>query len=83
MSEATKVGWQSPQLHQEHFVPQEMDTSEDKAFTIELLGRKESIVVPAQQTVTEALLAHGIEIEVSCEQGVCGNLLDQSGVWHA
>ncbi len=36
MSSAEQAGWHNEQLHQEHFVAQKADTSNDEAFTIEV-----------------------------------------------
>ncbi len=38
MSSAEQAGWHSEQLHQEHFVAQKVDTSNNEAFTIEVKG---------------------------------------------
>ncbi len=75
MDSAEQVGWSSEQLHQEHFVAQQLDQSENEAFTIEVLGSDRKIEVHPHQTVTQALLENGFEVPISCEQGVCGTCI--------
>lgn len=72
---AKATGWQDEQLHQEHFVAQTMHTEHDQAFTIEVLGSDQKIQVQPHQTATQALLEHGFNVPVSCEQGICGTCL--------
>jgi len=75
MSSAEQAGWHNEQLHQEHFVAQKVDTSNDEAFTIEVKGTGRRIEVLPEQTATEALIANGFDIPVSCEQGICGTCI--------
>jgi vanillate O-demethylase ferredoxin subunit len=44
-------------------------------FTVRLAREGRDIVVPADKSIVEALRGAGIEIETSCEQGVCGTCL--------
>ena len=44
-------------------------------FTVRLARTGGDYVIPADKTIVEALKEHGIEIETSCEQGVCGTCL--------
>lgn len=72
---AQQMNWQTPQLHQEHFVAQKQTQQNDEAFTIEILGSDQKIEVAAHQTATQALIEHGFNIPVSCEQGICGTCI--------
>lgn len=38
-------------------------------------GKKKIIMVEAGETILQALAKEGIEIEMSCEQGVCGTCM--------
>lgn len=76
MSSAKHMGWQEQQLHQEHFVAQsQTDASQNKAFTLQVVGSDRKIPVPAHQTATQALLEHGFDVPISCEQGICGTCI--------
>ncbi|MCU4413596.1 PDR/VanB family oxidoreductase [Acinetobacter sp. WU_MDCI_Axc73] len=75
MNSAQQAGWSDEQLHQEHFVAQQADHSQNEAFTIEVLGSDRKIEVPPHQTATQALLEHGFNVPISCEQGICGTCI--------
>ena len=49
--------------------------NEEHAFDVRLVKSGRVVHVPADQTVVDALAAHGIEVPVSCLQGVCGTCL--------
>ncbi|HWI11684.1 MAG TPA: PDR/VanB family oxidoreductase, partial [Burkholderiaceae bacterium] len=72
---ASAAGWAPAQIHFEHFAGQEPGRAEDCAFEVRLAGSGRTIPVPPGRSVAAALHAHGIELPVSCEQGVCGTCL--------
>lgn len=45
------------------------------SFRVSLAKSGKTVVVGADQTIVEALIAAGIEVATSCEQGVCGTCL--------
>jgi vanillate O-demethylase ferredoxin subunit len=59
-------------VHVENFVPAEVDTSADRAFTVEL-DTGEVFEVPADRSILSVLEEHGIDVFKSCEEGVCGS----------
>ncbi|MCJ8163019.1 PDR/VanB family oxidoreductase [Acinetobacter zhairhuonensis] len=75
MQSAETAGWQTEQLHQEHFVAQQSKHENDEAFTVEIAGTGRRIEIHPEQTVTQALLEHGFDVPVSCEQGICGTCI--------
>lgn len=75
MQSAETAAWQPEQLHQEHFVAQQSKQENDEAFTVEIAGTGRRIEIHPEQTVTQALLAHGFDVPVSCEQGICGTCI--------
>jgi ferredoxin-NADP reductase len=64
-------------VHVEHFVAAEIDTSADHAFVVEL-DTGEQFDVPADRSILSVLDDHGIEVFTSCKEGVCGSCV--SGV---
>lgn len=68
-------GWAGERIHFEYFAGQQIDTSGDGEFDVKLASSGKVVKVPPGKTVVQALRAAGIEIEVSCEQGVCGTCL--------
>jgi vanillate O-demethylase ferredoxin subunit len=63
-------------LHLEYFVaePPAQDLTAG-SFRVKLAKSGTTIRVDASETIVEALRAAGIEVETSCEQGVCGTCL--------
>lgn len=72
ISTAQQLGWPEAQLHREYFAGAAHDTSQDGSFEVVLASSGKAYNVPADTSIVQALAAHGIEIEMSCEQGVCG-----------
>ena len=72
---AKGLGWPAEQIHLEYFGAAAQDTSGDRAFQVKVASSGATYEVPAGETVVQALGKHGIEIMVSCEQGVCGTCI--------
>ena len=70
---ARLAGWPEEQLHREYFAaPARPLDAEDGEFQVQIGHGGAIHTVPANRNVIEVLSEHGIEIPVSCEQGVCG-----------
>ncbi|MES2262710.1 MAG: PDR/VanB family oxidoreductase [Pseudomonadota bacterium] len=69
---ASAAGWDAAHVHLEYFGAQALDTSQDGAFDIQIASSGKVLRIPADKSVTAVLAEHGIEVPVSCEQGVCG-----------
>jgi vanillate O-demethylase ferredoxin subunit len=72
---AKSLGWPLAQLHMEYFGAAPQDTTGDGAFTVKIASSGKEYTIPADQSVVQALEAHGVTIPVSCEQGVCGTCI--------
>lgn len=73
LGSARRQGWQEAQLHREYFAaPATVAAGGDQSFDVQLQRSGAVIRVPADRTVVQALAEHGIDLPVSCEQGVCG-----------
>lgn len=68
--------WPETQLHVERFAaaPAAADAI-DGAFEVELARSGRRLHIPAGTSVAQVLHAHGVDLPVSCEQGVCGTCL--------
>ncbi|POR50601.1 vanillate O-demethylase ferredoxin subunit [Paraburkholderia eburnea] len=85
LAAAARTGWPAQNVHREYFSaaqpPANADantaanTAANGAFQVTLASCQRVIDVPAGTTIVEALRAGGIEVPVSCEQGVCGTCL--------
>ncbi len=73
---ARAAGWGEPQLHREVFGSEAAaPRTGDEPFEVKLASSGRVVVVPAGRTVVQALAEAGVEVMVSCEQGVCGTCL--------
>ncbi|WP_082069137.1 PDR/VanB family oxidoreductase [Pseudomonas sp. ES3-33] len=71
-STAKASGWRDQQINREDFSAPPQVLEGDRPFEIELSRSGRALEVPAQKTVLEVLLEHDVEVQSSCEQGICG-----------
>jgi ferredoxin-NADP reductase len=64
-------GWPPGQIHVEHFVPL-LTEHDGPRYTIVLARSRISGEVPAGGSALAALRALGVEVDASCEGGICG-----------
>jgi len=73
---ATETGWTQQQIHFERFTAEPPAAMENAAgFVVRLASDGREIPVAEGQSVIAALRAHGVAIETSCEQGICGTCI--------
>ena len=72
---AKAQGWQDACLHREYFAATPVDTRDDGRFSVKLASSGQVFEIPADRSVVQVLESHGIDIPISCEQGVCGTCL--------
>ena len=75
LAAARANAWPESQLHYEFFSAEVSLSDSDTGFDIKLASSGRIIPVAKDQTVTQALSAAGVEVQTSCEQGVCGTCL--------
>lgn len=75
LNAAKKMGWTSEQIHYEYFSATPIPTESNESFTVKLARSGKTVEVAANQTITQALAAAGMDIPTSCEQGICGTCL--------
>jgi vanillate O-demethylase ferredoxin subunit len=75
LGSARAQGWPESQLHYEFFGAEVAKSDSDASFEIKLASSGRIIVVPKDKTITKALAEAGVDIMMSCEQGVCGTCL--------
>lgn len=75
LSSARELGWPEDRLHREYFAGAAATSADDGAFEVQLASSGAVIRVAPDQTVVAALAAAGVQVPVSCEQGVCGTCL--------
>lgn len=72
---ARELQWPDAQVHFEYFSGTLPAAGEQGEFEVELRSSGRVVRVPASLSVVDALAAEGIDIPVSCAQGVCGTCL--------
>jgi vanillate O-demethylase ferredoxin subunit len=72
---ARAAGWPGEQLHWEFFSADVARSDADAAFEVKLASSGRVVTVAKDQTVVQALAAIGVEVQTSCERGVCGTCL--------
>lgn len=72
---ARDLGWPESQLHYEFFAAEVVRFESDGGFEVKLASSGRVVLVGKDKTVVQALAAAGVEVPVSCEQGVCGTCL--------
>jgi len=72
---ARASGWIESQLHYEFFSAKVEASEADAAFEVVVASTGRVIPVAKAQTVVQALSAAGVDVQVACEQGVCGTCL--------
>jgi vanillate O-demethylase ferredoxin subunit len=75
ISTAKDNGWADSNVHFEYFSGTEVDASANLSFQVKIASTGMMIPVTTEQSVAAALLAHGIEVPMSCESGVCGTCI--------
>ncbi len=68
---ATK-DWPRDQIHVEYFTAKEPAPSRKGGFTVELARSGVEYFIPEGETILNVLLDAGIDIDYSCELGICG-----------
>ncbi|WP_420098429.1 PDR/VanB family oxidoreductase [Corynebacterium sp.] len=68
-------GWPTDAVHVEHFAPTEVPDLTGDAFTVTVASTGASYPVAEHDTIAEVLAAHGVAVDLSCEQGICGSCL--------
>ncbi|QSE79592.1 PDR/VanB family oxidoreductase [Rhodococcus koreensis] len=59
-------------LHVERFAPKALPEGDDGAFEVELGRSGRTVQVAADETVLDAVLREGLDVDFSCREGTCG-----------
>ena len=74
LAEARRKGWPEGRLHHEAFTAAGV-TEGGEEFDVTAVRSGVTVRVLSDQTIAAALLAAGVDVPLSCEQGVCGTCL--------
>jgi ferredoxin-NADP reductase len=71
--EAATKDWPRGQIHVEYFTPKPQPAPASKGgFTVELARSGQEFFIPEGRTILEVLLDEGVDVDYSCELGICG-----------
>jgi len=71
--EAASRDWPREQIHIEYFTPrQDVGKAKKGGFTVELARSGQEFFIPEGRTILEVLLDEGVDVDYSCELGICG-----------
>lgn len=73
LTEALRKGWQKDQLHQERFAGK-VDSG-GSIFEVTAARSGVTVTVEGDRSIAAALIDAGVDVPLSCEQGVCGTCL--------
>ena len=74
-STAKAQGWSSERVHFEYFAAKQVDTSSDDSFEVQVASSGKIYVIGGDESIVAVLKADGVEIPVSCQQGICGSCI--------
>ena len=70
---ADELGWPATAIHLEHFGPVETPTAPgETGFEVVLALSDKTLWVPPGRTIASVVTEAGVDLELSCEQGLCG-----------
>jgi len=69
--EAATATWPSDQIHIEYFTPKQ-EPAKTGGFVVELARSGREFVIPEGKSILQVLLDAGVDVDYSCELGICG-----------
>ncbi|PHQ64268.1 PDR/VanB family oxidoreductase [Sphingobium sp.] len=70
---ALRLGWTAGNLHQELFEAADLSSHPgDQPFDVRIASTGAVFAIPPGATIARVLAAAGIDLPISCEQGICG-----------
>lgn len=75
LASARTAGWAEERLHREHFAGAVQETTGDQPFQLRLARSGATLDVPVGMTALQVLLDSGVDVNYSCESGVCGTCI--------
>ncbi|MCY1269575.1 Phthalate dioxygenase reductase [compost metagenome] len=72
---ARAAGWADERVHFEFFAARAVDTSADSSFEVQVASTGKVYTVGEDDTIASVLEAAGVELPLSCQQGICGSCI--------
>lgn len=75
LEKAIALGWTKDQLHFERFGQSLPAPTTERSFKVTLARSGMTLEVPPHRSILQVVLEAGVDLPVSCEQGICGTCL--------
>jgi tetrachlorobenzoquinone reductase len=69
--ETATANWPHEQVHIEYFTPKQ-EAAKTGGFVVELARSGKEFVIPEGKSILQVLLDAGVDVDYSCELGICG-----------
>ena len=69
--ETATASWPREQTHIEYFTPKQ-EVAKTGGFVVELARSGQEFIIPEGKTILQVLLDAGVDVDYSCELGICG-----------
>ncbi len=69
---AKEAGWSSENVHYEYFSAEPLEEADTDSFKIKIASTGAVYTVKPDETIVDVLADNGIDVMVSCQQGICG-----------
>ncbi len=69
--ETATAAWPDAQIHVEYFTPRQ-EVAKTGGFVVELARSGQEFIIPEGKTILQVLLDAGVDVDYSCELGICG-----------
>jgi tetrachlorobenzoquinone reductase len=69
--EAATANWPRDRVHIEYFTPKQ-EPAKTGGFVVELARSGQEFVIPEGKSILQVLLDAGVDVDYSCELGICG-----------
>jgi ferredoxin-NADP reductase len=69
--EAATANWPRDHIHIEYFTPKQ-EAAKTGGFVVELARSRQEFVIPEGKSILQVLLDAGVDVDYSCELGICG-----------
>jgi ferredoxin-NADP reductase len=69
--EAATANWPRDHIHVEYFTPKQ-EAAKTGGFVVELARSGKEFVIPEGKSILQVLLDAGVDVDYSCELGICG-----------
>ncbi|MFC2996275.1 PDR/VanB family oxidoreductase [Acinetobacter sichuanensis] len=75
LDNAVQCGWKDDYLHKEFFSAEKIDSDLNQEFDIKIASTGDVFTIKKDDSIIEVLGKNGIDIPLSCEQGICGTCI--------